>query len=107
MAKQEKADKKIRSMENLRRLRMGDIVEIEEYGKALYYAKSMASHTFLGRRNGGDSIYELEVARGHITPNQNGVLKVGAILSERIYHLDYINNSNYETKNKILIGQGV
>ncbi len=98
--------KRVRNLDNIGKLKLGDIIEIDDRGKAVFYANSMVGLTFLGRKEERDQIYELEVVRGHRIPSkENGSILLGTILSERIYHKDHGKiNSLYEDKDQILRG---
>lgn len=104
---QESRHKKIKKFEDIKRLELGDIVEIENYGKAVYYAASMVGLTFMGRVKDRDAIYELETSREHITPRQNGSMAFSTTLSERIYHEDHSKISSYDDRDMILMRAGL
>ncbi len=106
MKKQTQPAKKIRNLDDLKKLELGDKVEIYGYGKAVYYATSMNSHTFVGRID-NEQIYELEVARGHLTPTRDGCLGLGKILREEIFHYDPAKISLYGTKRDLLRAEGI
>ena len=114
MAKRKIQVKKIKNIDDLKKLEIGDIVEVNYYGRMIYYATSMVSRTFLGRDKLEDSIRELEVVRGHVVPSiRNGSINIGVILSEVNYHRDPNHNDPngvngiYKSKDALLIGAGI
>lgn len=103
---QKPEQEKIKKREDLRKLKIGNIVHIHKYGRAIFYATSMISHTFLGRTERG-GIYELEVMQGYLTPMQDGSVGIGRTHSERIYHEIPFQTEPYETKDLLLRGKGL
>lgn len=102
-------EKQINNLEDMKKLELGDVVKIEGRGKAIYYAESLISRTFLGRTEDNDAIYELEIARGIISPaagafRGEGSIILGTILSERIYYKRHDIPYLYDDKNDLLKG---
>ncbi len=102
---EQKEIKKIRTQDDLNKLKIGDIVEIRNYGKMLYYATSMLDHTFLGRGRSKE-IIELEISRRSLLPLEDGSSFAIASISDN-YPRTFHNTMRYSLKDYILREAGL
>ena len=103
---QEKKLKLVRNSDDIERLELGDVVRFTGGSRAVYYGKTLQSHIFLGIRNEGNAIYEIEVPRGHLVPMPSSSLGIGSVLSEKVYY-PTSGISSYDFKKMILDQEGI